>query len=105
MRAAALLVILAIAAAADSGSRCAVACVRPAAPPCHHSPEKAAKTCDSSVEFGERRPVAVVETPAAGPAVAILSLVPPASSEEQPGFDAAPRRHPPGEAAPHILRI
>ena len=105
MRAAALLVILAISATILAGARCAVACVRPAPPPCHHSPEKAPPVCDSNYVIGEKRSAATVEAPSAAPVVAVVDFAAPAQSDAPTDPGRQPRRYPPGETAPLILRI
>jgi hypothetical protein len=106
MRAAALLLILAISTTMVAGAQCVVACVHPASPPpCHHSPQKAAKTCDSSFVFGERRPVTIVEAPATGPAAAVRTPEPPATPFLAHTASAHPLLRPPGDGAPLVLRI
>jgi hypothetical protein len=105
MRAAALLVILAILAVMVAGAKCVVACAQPSAPPpCHHTPQKAAKTCDSSLVFDECRRVPVIEAPSAGPVESHRTFPPP----DQPFtliVNAAPWLHPPGESVPIVRRI
>jgi hypothetical protein len=106
MRAAALLVILAILATVIASAQCVVACAQPAGPPpCHHAPQKAAKACDSSSVFGERQPVTVIEAPSAGPVASNRTF----DSPPLPGAAIAaavdPRLRPPGDSAPLILRI
>ena len=106
MRAAALLVIVVILTAMVAGAQCVVACAQPTSPPpCHHGPQKAAKTCDSSFVFDERRPVTVIDAPSAGPIASYRTFAPP----DQPSIvnvnAADPRVHPPGDSAPLVLRI
>jgi hypothetical protein len=106
MRAAALLVILAILTVMVAGAQCVVACAQPSAPPpCHHAPQKTAKTCDFSLVFGERQPDKVIDAPSAAPVEWDRTFAPP----DQPFaviVDAAPPRlHPPGDSAPLVLRI
>ena len=101
MRAAALLVILAILTTLAAGAQCVAACAQPAPPPCHHAPQKAAKSCDTSVIFDERHSAPHVETPAA------LARI--TSQPELAAPHLAPRRlplvRPPARSAPLILRI
>ena len=105
MRAAAIVLILAISTTIVAGAQCAVACVHPASPPpCHHSPEKAAKVCDSSSDFGEKRSVTVIEAPPAVPVTRAWSAAPPARGSIV-ATAGGPLLHPPREAAPQILRI
>jgi hypothetical protein len=105
MRAAALVVILAISATILSGAQCVVACVSPTPPPCHHSPEKAAKICDSTFVFGEGQQVTVVETPAAGPATSVHIAEQPVPERAVLATSRDPRGHPPGDSGTLILRI
>ncbi|MCU1234564.1 MAG: hypothetical protein JWP63_2531 [Candidatus Solibacter sp.] len=98
MRAAALIVILAIFTTLAAGAQCITACAQPAPPPCHHAPQKAVKTCDTPIVFEDRAPVTIV---------AALSFVLPAPEPAAPEFSLAriPFLHPPGTTAPLILRI
>uniref|UniRef100_Q01WV1 Secreted protein n=1 Tax=Solibacter usitatus (strain Ellin6076) TaxID=234267 RepID=Q01WV1_SOLUE len=106
MKAAALLVILAILTAIVAGAQCVVACAQPASlPPCHHTPQKAAKTCDSSLVFDERRPVTVIDAPSAGPVASHRTFQPPAHPGRVIAAAAGLRLHPPGASAPFVLRI
>jgi hypothetical protein len=106
MRAAALLLILAISATILAGAQCVVTCVRPATqPPCHHSPEKAQQTCDSSFVFGEKRAATVVEAPAASPAANRRNSGEPAPVCATLVPVAEPHEHPPGAADRLVLRI
>ena len=106
MKAAALLVILAILTAIVAGAQCLVACAQPASPPpCHHAPQKAAKTCDSSFVFDERRPVTVIDAPSAGPVTSHRTFEPPDQPFTVIANAADPRLHPPGDSAPLVLRI
>jgi hypothetical protein len=106
MRAAALLVILAILAVMVAGAQCIVACAQPSTPPpCHHAPQKTAKTCDSSFVFDECRQVPVIDAPSAGPVESHRTLHPPDQPLNVIVNAADPRLHPPGESAPLVLRV
>jgi hypothetical protein len=105
MRAAVLFVILAISATVLSGAQCVVACVSPTPPPCHHSPEKGVKICDSTFVFGERQQVTVVETPASGAATNVHITGQPVPERAVLDTSRDPRRHPPGDSGTLILRI
>jgi hypothetical protein len=99
MRTAALILILAILTTLVAGAQCVTACADPTPPPCHHSPQKAAKTCDASSVFDDKHPVTLVEVPAS------------ASSARVPARESAPLPHDPprllapGDSAPLVLRI
>jgi hypothetical protein len=106
MRAAALLLILAISATIPAGAQCVVTCVRPVTqPPCHHSPEKAQPTCDSSFVFGEKRAITVVEAPAASPAAGRRISGEPAPDCARLDLAAEPGAYPPGAIRHLVLRI
>ncbi len=101
MRAAAYILILAMAATVLACAQCAVACVQPAPPPCHHSPQKAAKTCEPGIAFDERRHVTAPEIPMGTPSANAppRELSTPSFAALDLAFDAPVR--PPGG----VLRI
>jgi hypothetical protein len=101
MRAAAYILILAMAATILACAQCAVACVQPAPPRCHHSPQKAAKTCDPGVVFEEKRQLIVAEIPMGAPSCNAppCELSTPSFAALDLAFDAPVR--PPGG----VLRI
>jgi hypothetical protein len=106
MRAAALLLILAISATILAGAQCVVTCVRPVTrPPCHHSPERAQQICDSSFVFGEKRAVTVIEPPSASPAATRRNPGEPAPVWATLDLAAEPGEHPQGATCHLVLRI
>jgi hypothetical protein len=98
MRAAAFILIVAISATLVAGAQCVTACAHPTPPPCHHSNQKAAKTCDASFVFGEKQPATIVEAPSA----AVHALAPAAFPDAAGDL---PHLRPPGDSAPLVLRI
>jgi hypothetical protein len=106
MRLAAILLILAISATMVAGAQCVVACVHPAAPPpCHHSPQKAAKTCDASSVFDEKRTVTLIESPVACDTGSRWNPDPPQPPVPALAAAASAHRYPPGERTTLVLRI
>ena len=101
MRTAALILILVVLATLAAGAQCVTACARPT-PLCHHSPEKAAKTCDASSVFGERQRVTIVEAPVAAAEAVVPKLEPAAIA---PIYADLQQPAPPGDITPLVLLI
>lgn len=99
MRTAALILILAILTTLVAGAQCVTACADPTPPPCHHTPQKAAKTCDSSSVFDDKHSVTLVEVPASAPSTRIRV------TELAPLLPDPSRLLSPGDSAPLVLRI
>lgn len=99
MRTAALILILAILTTLVAGAQCVTACADATPPPCHHAPQKAAKTCDASSVFDDKQPVTLVEVPAYAPSARVPA------PESAPLPPEPSRLLPPGDSAPLVLRI
>jgi hypothetical protein len=99
MRTAAFILILAILTTLVAGAQCVTACADPTPPPCHHTPQKAAKTCDSSSVFDDKHPVTLVEVPASAPSARVPA------TEPAPLTPDSSRLLPPGDSTPLVLRI
>jgi hypothetical protein len=105
MRVSAILLILALATTIVAGAQCVVSCVRPVSPPpCHHSPEKSAKICDSNSVFGEK-PAVTALAPSSAAVMSVGAPEPPAHRNFADAASVALRLYPSGKAAPPILRI
>jgi hypothetical protein len=98
MRAAALILILAILTTLAAGAQCIAACAQPAPPPCHHAPQNSIKSCGTTVVFEDRTPIATVAPVSIG--IPAPELAPSYLAPKRPTL-----RPSTSDSAPPVLRI